>query len=270
MATERQRLDLLLVDRGLVENRTRAQALILAGRISTEGHRLDKPGMRYPVDLPIEVAEGRRYVGRGAHKLIGALEAFAVDPAGLEAIDVGSSTGGFTQVLLERGASRVIALDVGRGQLDWGLRQDPRVEVVEGVNARYLGTDQLKFTPSLAVVDVSFISLEKILPPVVDCLRPDPEIVVLVKPQFELARADVGKGGIVREPRLHQRAVRRICTMAQERGWGIAGIVASPLHGADGNREFFVHIRPGSEGLAPARLDEILASETGHRGDPGS
>jgi 23S rRNA (cytidine1920-2'-O)/16S rRNA (cytidine1409-2'-O)-methyltransferase len=254
----RERLDRLVVARGLAETRAKAQALILAGRVSSRGERLDKPGNRYPSDLPLELAEGRRWVGRGAGKLLAALRAFRIDAEGRDALDVGASTGGFTQVLLEAGARRVIALDVGRGQLDWTLRNDPRVLPLEGVNARHLSPVDLPFPPTLAVIDVSFISLKLVLPPVVACLGPGGEIAALVKPQFEVGRGQVGKGGIVREPALHREVLERISGFVRANDWGVAAFCASPVRGADGNREFLIHVLPAGPGLERAALDEAL------------
>lgn len=240
--TPKTRLDQLLVDRGIADNRTRAQALILAGRVTSGSTPLAKPGIRYAADIEISVREGRRWVGRGARKLLGALEVFSVQPQDQIVIDVGSSTGGFTQVLLESGAKTVISVDVGRGQLDWNLRNDSRVIVMEGVNARYLTPDQISACPSLAVMDVSFISIEQILPALVGCLRKDGEIISLIKPQFEVGRGHVGKGGIVRDRTLHREVLTRIVQFVRTAGWSVFGLCRSPISGADGNREFFVHI----------------------------
>ena len=255
----RERLDRLLVARGLAETRAKAQALILAGRVSSRGERLDKPGTRYPSDLPLELAEGRRWVGRGAGKLLRALEEFHIEAEGRDALDVGASTGGFTQVLLEAGARRVLALDVGRGQLDWTLRNDPRVLPREGIHARHLSPADLPVPPSLAVIDVSFISLKLVIPPVVACWSPGGEIAALVKPQFEIGRGQVGKGGIVREPALHRKVLERISNFVRSSGWGVAGLCASPVRGADGNREFLIHVLPAEPGLEQAALDEALS-----------
>jgi len=256
----RARLDQILVERSLADSRARAHALILAGRVRRGTEVLLKPGLRYPPDVELTVVEGRRWVGRGAHKLHAALAAFSVDVAGRDCIDVGASTGGFTQVLLEAGARRVIALDVGRGQLDWGLRNDDRVVVVEGLNARYLRAQDLAFEPSLAVVDVSFISLRLVLPPVVAVLPPSPEadLVALVKPQFEVGRAAVGRGGIVRDTRRHREVLDRTIEFCVGRGWGVLGVTASPIAGADGNREFLIHVRPAGSGADRAKLDRAV------------
>ncbi len=261
MATK-LRLDALLLDRGLAPSRTRAQALILAGRVRSGTQRLDKPGMRVAADLPLEVAEGRRFVGRGGHKLERAIEAFAIEPRGRDAIDVGASTGGFTQVLLESGFPMVIALDVGRGQLDWGLRNDPRVHVIEGCNARHLEPDLLPFSPSFASVDVSFISLRLILPALVSCLSGDREVVALVKPQFEAGRSEVGRGGIVRRPEVHADVLNAIADHAADHGWRVDGIVPSPIRGGDGNREFLMHLLPDAPPVEPALLCRWIDEST--------
>ena len=253
-ASDRKRLDLILFERGLADSRAKAQALILAGRVRSEGRLLDKPGVRYPADLQLEVAEGRRYVSRGGHKLAAALREFDVEVEGREALDVGASTGGFTQVLLEAGASRVIALDVGHGQLDWSLRNDPRVQVMEGCNARYLQPSQLPCAPALAVIDVAFISLELIFPAVVPCLADDADVIALIKPQFEVGRNQVGRGGIVRDLSLHRQVLDKITVCISDSGWGIQALCASPLLGADGNREFLVHFKPHSPGMEGAAL----------------
>ena len=254
----RQRLDRILVARGLAENGARARALILAGRVRSEGRLLDKAGTRVPADIALTVAEGRRFVGRGAHKLLGALQAFRIEPAGVATLDVGASTGGFTQVLLEAGAAHVVALDVGKGQLDWELRRDSRVTPLEGINARHLTADGLPYRPTLAVIDVSFISLELVLPAVARVLAEDGEIVALVKPQFEVGRGKVGRGGIVREAALHREVLERLAEWCAGRGWTVAGVCRSPLAGADGNQEFFLHILPGGGAAAPFTLDEVL------------
>ncbi len=253
-----ERLDVLLVERGLAPSRAQAQSLILAGRVSSLGIRLDKAGQRIDADAPLEVAPGPRFVSRGGRKLQAALAELGVLPAGLDALDVGSSTGGFTQALLEAGARRVIALDVGRGQLDWSLRNDARVVVLEGVNARYLEASCLPFPPALAAIDVSFISLELVLPPVAGCLAGGGELVALVKPQFEVGRGKVGRGGIVRDPERHAEVLARLAAFARERGWGLLGAIPSPIRGAEGNVEFFLHLAPGRTGLVGASLDAAL------------
>jgi 23S rRNA (cytidine1920-2'-O)/16S rRNA (cytidine1409-2'-O)-methyltransferase len=192
---------------------------------------------------------------------MGALERFGLAVTGLDALDVGASTGGFTDALLRRGARRVAALDVGRGQLDWSLRNDPRVQPLEGINARRLVPAELPFVPQLAVIDVSFISLRLVLPAVVACLAADGEVVALVKPQFEVGRAEVGRGGVVRDPELHHRTLQTIAEFAAAHGLGVVDACASPLPGTDGNREFFLRLRVDGVGLAaPERAQRVAAA----------
>jgi 23S rRNA (cytidine1920-2'-O)/16S rRNA (cytidine1409-2'-O)-methyltransferase len=253
-----RRLDALLVQRGLARTRAQAQALILSGRVLAGGVPSSKPGTRFPEDVRLEVVHRTHYVSRGGPKLAGALERLGLPVAGRDVVDVGASTGGFTQVLLEHGARRVIAVDVGRGQLDWGLRRRPEVHVVEGVNARYLRPERLPFVPSLAVVDVSFISLEKVLPAVMACLDADGDCVALVKPQFEVGRGEVGRGGVVRDARQHERVLRGIAGFATARDWAVLGFTASHPPGAEGNREFFVHLKPRGTGLGAAALERAI------------
>ena len=255
MTGRQERLDVLLVQRGLAPTRVKARALILAGQVRSGEQTLEKPGQRIPKELPLQLLEGRRFVSRAGHKLVAALETFSIDARDRDALDVGASTGGFSQVLLEAGARRLIALDVGRGQLDWSLRRDPRVRVMEGVNARHLLPSLLPFSPSVAVVDVSFISLKLVLPKVVACLAERGEIVALVKPQFEVGRDSVGRGGIVRDPALHRTVLANFGRHAADSDWGLTGVCASALRGAEGNQEFFLHLAPGSAGLEPAEVD---------------
>ncbi len=243
----RERLDQVLVERGLATSRAKAQALILAGRVRSGETLLDKPGTRVPIDLPLVVRAERSFVSRGGPKLEAALREFALAVSGREALDVGASTGGFTEALLRAGAKRVIALDVGHGQLDWSLRQDPRVLPFEGINARYLRPDALPFRPSLVTVDVSFISLRLVLPAVRACLADGPsDVVALVKPQFEVGRGQVGRGGVVRDPALHREVLTRLAADLEAARWSVLGIVASPLLGAEGNREFLMHLVIGA------------------------
>jgi 23S rRNA (cytidine1920-2'-O)/16S rRNA (cytidine1409-2'-O)-methyltransferase len=243
------RLDQLLVERGLAETRARAQALVLAGQVRVgEGdaaRRDRKSGDLVAVDVPIEVAAGRQWVSRGAHKLLAALDAFAVDPAGRIAIDVGASTGGFTDVLLDRGATRVYAVDVGYGQLAERLRHDPRVVSMERVNARTLDATTLPEPVDLAVVDVSFISLGLVLAPIRAVLRDGAgPILALVKPQFEAGKADA-KGGVVRDPAVHRRVLRETVARADAAGLGVQGVIPSGILGPEGNREFLVYLQAG-------------------------
>lgn len=235
------RLDQLLVDRGLAETRTRAQALILAGRVFTGEQRLDKPGVQIAVDLDVSVRGAELYVSRGAHKLIAGLDAFAIDPAGLVCLDVGASTGGFTDVLLSRGAARVHAVDVGYGQLDARLRSDARVVVLERTNARHLTSAQIPEPIDLVVCDASFISLRLVLPAALALTRAGARLVALIKPQFEVGKGQVGKGGVVRDPALHAAVCTDITAWLNGlAGWSVRGVVPSPLLGPAGNREFLV------------------------------
>ena len=238
----RERIDVLLVDRGLASTRSKAQALVLAGDVSCRGNRIDKPGQLVDREAELSVRPGRRWVGRGARKIAPALEGFGLDPSGLRLLDVGASTGGFTQLLLERGAAAVIALDVGRNQLDWRLRSDARVHVLEGVNARHIVPDDLPFVPAWAVIDVSFISLEKVLQPVAACVALGGSIVALVKPQFEVEKGRVGRKGLVRDRALHRQVLERIVRLAHRSGWSVEGVCAAGLPGAAGNQEYFVHL----------------------------
>lgn len=259
----KQRLDVLLVERGLAESRERAQALILAGRARVDGRTAAKPGERVEPAATLEITGPEHpYVGRGGLKLAGALDRFGVDPAGRVCLDVGASTGGFTDCLLQRGAARVHALDVGSGQLHYRLRKDPRVVVREGVNARYLHPSDLPEAVSLATVDVSFISLRLILPRLPPLLDPRADLLALVKPQFEVGRREVGKGGIVRDSGLHRRVIREILSCAAALTLRTAGVCASPVPGSEGNREFFLHARNFGEDAAPdaleAQIEEAL------------
>jgi len=236
------RLDQLLVERGLAPSREKAQALILAGQVLLNGQRADKAGRTVPVDSRVELVEPPRYVGRGGFKLEAALEHFQIAVDGRICLDVGSSTGGFTDCLLQHGAARVYAIDVGTGQLDWKLRNHPRVVVHEQVNARYLSAREVPEPVSLAVADVSFISITMILPAIAPLLAAGAEMVILVKPQFELERHQVGRGGIIRDPALHQQACRRVEQAVEQLGFRTA-IIPSPILGAEGNQEFLLYAR---------------------------
>lgn len=235
---KKERLDKLMVLRGLAATRAKAQALILAGQVFTGQQRLDKAGQMVAVDLPLMVKEPMPYASRGGLKLAAALDHFKVEVAGRVCLDIGASTGGFTDCLLQRGAARVVALDVGYGQLDWKLRQNNRVEVRENVNARYLKPEDFTERFSIIVADVSFISLTKILPVVPPLSEPGARVIVLIKPQFEVGRDEVGKGGIVRDAAAQQRVVAEIVSFAGSIGLRSQGVIESPLLGADGNREF--------------------------------
>ena len=241
-ADKKLRLDQLLVERGLAESRAKAQALILAGKVFTGERRLDKAGTTVASDIAIEVRGAEHpWVSRGALKLIRGLDHFALDVAGKVAIDVGSSTGGFTEVLLARGAAKVYAVDVGRGQLAWTLRNDPRVVVMEGVNARRLTPEDLAEAPQIIVCDASFIGLEVVLPAALALATQDALLIALIKPQFEVGKGRVGKGGIVRDPDLHEEVCERIrAWLSGKIGWRVLGITESPITGQDGNKEFLI------------------------------
>lgn len=239
------RADQLVVERGLADNRTRAQALIIAGSIFSGERRIDKPGQILADDLPLEMRGGALpYVSRGGFKLAHGLDHFGLDPTGMTAIDVGASTGGFTDVLLQAGAARVYAVDVGHGQLDWRLRNDPRVTVLEKTNARYLNGDQIGEPVDLVVCDASFISLRTVLPASLDLVKPSGWLIALIKPQFEVGKGEVGKGGVVRDEALHRQVCDDIqAWLADAQGWSVQGIAPSPLLGPKGNREFLIGAR---------------------------
>lgn len=239
---QRRRLDQLLVDRGLAESREKGQALILAGQILVDGQKSDKPGRAVVLDSKIEVLEPPRYASRGGLKLEAALDHFGIQVAGTICLDIGSSTGGFTDCLLKRGAARVYAIDVGTGQLDWKLRNDPRVVLREQFNARFLSREQVPEPAGLAVCDVSFISITMILPVLPQLLAKDAEMVILVKPQFELERRQVPKGGVIRDPALHQQACRRVEDAVAQLGFR-SDIIPCPILGAEGNQEFLLYAR---------------------------
>jgi len=248
----KKRLDVLLVERGLAESRTQAQALVLAGLVPG----FAKPGQQVDEEAELTVEQTPQYVSRGGEKLANGLDRLGVDPAGLDALDVGASTGGFTDVLLQRGAARVIALDVGYGQLHPRLRADPRVCVLERTNAR--NVKLLPFAPALVVCDVSFISVRIALPPLLRLGAPGWQAVVLVKPQFEAGRADVGRGGVVRDPATRARVLHEVAGAAA--GWGasVLGVVDSGLPGPKGNREFFLHLAQADDPTLPDDLDERI------------
>lgn len=235
-------MDRLLVERGLAESRAKAQARIMAGEVYVENRLADKPGHLVSADADIETrAFTSRFVSRGGEKLAGALDKFGIDVKGWVALDVGSSTGGFTDCLLQRGASRVYAVDVGRGLLDWRLREDPRVVVMEGVNARYLKPDDLPEKVNLAALDLSFISLTKVLPAILPLLEEGGHLIPLIKPQFEIGKGQVGKGGVVKDPAKHRLVLHKIAEFLYNSGAVIKKAEASPLRGPKGNREFFLH-----------------------------
>jgi 23S rRNA (cytidine1920-2'-O)/16S rRNA (cytidine1409-2'-O)-methyltransferase len=235
---KKQRLDVVLTERGLASSRAKAQALVLAGKVLLEGHVESKAGTQIGPDADIEIIEpDHPWVSRGGLKLVAALDAFSISPEGLDCLDVGASTGGFTDVMLDRGANRVIALDVGRGQLDWRLRNDPRVIVMEGVNARHLDEIDLPFPAALATVDVSFISLRLVVPAMLPHLTAGAHLVCLVKPQFEAGRDQVGKGGIVRDDSVRRRTIDATVGALVNFGLELLGTVESPIRGQKGNLE---------------------------------
>ena len=252
----RKRLDVLLVERGLAESRAQAQALVMAGLVT--GHA--KAGEQVDEEADLVVERPPRYVSRGGEKLAHALDELAVDVKGRDALDVGASTGGFTDVLLQRGAARVIALDVGRGQLHERLRADRRVTVLERTNAREL--TELPFAPDLVTCDVSFISVRTALPPALALARPGWEALVLVKPQFEAGRADVGRGGVVRDPETHRRVLREVAEAALAWPAQTVGVVDSGLPGPKGNREFFLHLVHREDPSLPDELDDWIEHAT--------
>jgi 23S rRNA (cytidine1920-2'-O)/16S rRNA (cytidine1409-2'-O)-methyltransferase len=242
-----ERADALLVARGLCDSREQAKRLILAGEVRSSDRVIDKPSAKLPLDAPLAIKEKPRFVGRGGLKIEAALDAFQIDPSGWICIDVGASTGGFTDCLLQRGAARVHAVDVGTNQLVWKIRNDPRVVVKEQFNARHMVPEDIGEKVRLAVMDLSFISLTKVLPAVFSILEEDGAVICLIKPQFELQRDDISKGGIVRDSALHEQAVekiRRFVTEEYPMEW--RGLIPSPITGMDGNQEFLAWIGPKS------------------------
>ena len=241
-ADQSERIDRLLVQRGLAESRTKAQAMVMAGLVLVNEQRIDKPSDTIPANADIRIKgsddPASRFVGRGGLKLEGALREFQIDVTGLNCLDVGASTGGFTDCLLQNGAQHVVSVDVGHNQIDWRLRSDKRVEVREGVNARYLKPEDFEAEFDLIVMDVSFISATKIFPALVPLLKADGRLVLLIKPQFEVGRGEVGKGGIVRDPEQHKRVIEEVNSAAKELGLRVRNVIESPLRGADGNVEF--------------------------------
>jgi len=241
---KRERIDKLLVSKGLADSRTKAQALVMAGVVLVDNQRVEKPSDQFLPDAPIRIKDAdnpaSKYVGRGGLKLEAALREFHVDATGLTCLDVGASTGGFTDCLLQHGAGRVIAIDVGHNQIDWKLRQDSRVDVREGVNARYLQPEDFQSLFDLIVVDVSFISLTKVLAALVPLMKAEAKLIALIKPQFEVGRGEVGSGGIVRDPGQHERVVQEVIEFAQTVGLSCERLMESPIHGVEGNIEFLV------------------------------
>ncbi|HEX7332347.1 MAG TPA: TlyA family RNA methyltransferase, partial [Pyrinomonadaceae bacterium] len=254
----RERIDKLLVERGLADSRTKAQAMVMAGVVLVDEQRVEKPSHQFDTNSAIRIKGGddpiSRYVGRGGLKLEAALREFQIDARGLNCLDVGASTGGFTDCLLQHGARKVFAIDVGHNQIDWRLRNDPRVEVREGVNARYLRPEDFPHQFDLAVMDVSFISATKVLPAIVPLIVAGGSIITLIKPQFEVGRGEVGGGGVVRDPAKRERVVEEVNEAATALGLKVIKVIESPIHGAEGNVEYLALYQRTSqeEGLAPA------------------
>jgi 23S rRNA (cytidine1920-2'-O)/16S rRNA (cytidine1409-2'-O)-methyltransferase len=242
--TRKERLDKLLVEKGMVQSRERARALIMEGRVTVDGQALEKPGTLVKMDAHLQIqGEDLPYVSRGGVKLEGALKSFEVDPEGKVVIDVGASTGGFTDCVLQKGAKKVYAIDVGYGQLAWRLQKDPRVINLERRNIRYLKKEEVPEEADLILVDTSFISIEKFLPRLVEFLKEGGDLLCLIKPQFEVGKGEVGKGGVVKDSKLHQKVVDRISQFSRGLGLSVRGIIESPLLGPKGNKEFFIRLK---------------------------
>jgi 23S rRNA (cytidine1920-2'-O)/16S rRNA (cytidine1409-2'-O)-methyltransferase len=240
----KERLDRLLVEKGVVQSRERARALILAGRVSVDGQIVDKPGTQIKREAQLQLqGKDQPYVSRGGKKLEGALDAFEVDPKGMTVMDVGASTGGFTDCVLQRGARKVYAVDVGYGQLAWKLQKDPRVVNLERKNVRYLKSEEVGEKVDLILIDTSFISMEKFLSSLLSFLKGGGSIVGLIKPQFEVGKGEVGKGGVVRDETLHQKVIKRISEFSRGLGLKVLGVIESPILGPKGNKEFFIYLR---------------------------
>ena len=244
----KERLDKLLVYRGIVQSREKARAMIMAGKVAVDGRRIDKPGTQIDVGARLHLQEEKsHYVSRGGEKLEGALNAFAIDPRGMVAMDVGASTGGFTDCILQKGAEKVYAVDVGYGQLAWRLQKDPRVVNLERRNVRYLRREEVEEEIDLILIDTSFISIEKFLPHLLGFLKRGGVILGLIKPQFEVGRGEVGKGGVVREKALHNKVIDRISDFSRGLGLRVLGVMESPLLGPKGNKEFFIYLKKENE-----------------------
>jgi 23S rRNA (cytidine1920-2'-O)/16S rRNA (cytidine1409-2'-O)-methyltransferase len=240
----KERLDKLLVEKGIVHSRERARVLIMAGRVTVEDRTVDKPGTMIEVEAQLQLrGEDQPYVSRGGIKLEGALDVFKIDPKGWVVMDVGASTGGFADCVLQRGARKVYAVDVGYGQLAWKLRRDPRVINLERRNIRYLKREEVEEEMDLILIDTSFISIEKFLPNLLNFLKEGGSIIGLLKPQFEVGKGEVGKGGVVRDATLHQKVIERISQFSRELGLSVLGVTESPILGPKGNREFFIYLK---------------------------
>jgi 23S rRNA (cytidine1920-2'-O)/16S rRNA (cytidine1409-2'-O)-methyltransferase len=244
----KDRVDIVLMERGMVSSRERARALIMAGKVMVEGKRITKPGFQINVDAQVYLQEGGpAYVSRGGEKLEGALKAFGIDPEGMIVMDVGASTGGFTDCILQKGAKKVYAIDVGYGQLAWRLQKDPRVVNLERRNIRYLPREEIHEEADLIVIDTSFISVEKFLPHLLGFLKSGGTILSLLKPQFEVGKGEVGRGGVVRDKALHEKVVDRISNFSRRLGLKVLGVTESPLLGPKGNKEFFIYLQKENE-----------------------
>jgi len=240
----KERLDKLLVEKGIVQSRERARALIMAGKVAVEGKRIDKPGVQINVEANLKLrGDESPYVSRGGEKLEGALKTFGIDPKGMVVMDVGASTGGFTDCVLQKNAQKVYAIDVGYGQLAWKLQKDHRVVNLERRNIRYLKREEIQNEADLILIDTSFISIEKFLPFLLRFLKEGGSILSLIKPQFEVGKGEVGKGGVVRDGALHQKVIDRISTFSRELGLKVLGVTESPLLGPKGNKEFFIYLK---------------------------
>jgi len=245
----KDRVDKVLVERGVVPSREKARALVMAGKVLVDGKRVDKPGAQISGDAQLRLQEGdSSYVSRGGEKIEGALKAFGVDPKGMIVMDVGASTGGFTDCILQKGAKKVYAIDVGYGQLAWKLRKDARVVNLERRNIRYLRREEIQEEIDLILIDTSFISVEKFLPHLLEFLKRKGTILSLIKPQFEVGKGEVGKGGVVRDKTLHEKVIARISAFSQRLGLKILGVTESVLVGPKGNREFFIYLKKEDEG----------------------
>ena len=257
------RLDQLVFERGFTESRERAKTTVMSGLVFVNGQRVDKPGAPVSPDAAIEVrGEALPFVSRGGFKLDKALKVFPIDPAGLVCIDCGASTGGFTDVLLQHGAAKVYAVDVGYGQLAWKLRNDPRVVNLERCNLRYVTREEIPEDLDLAVMDVSFISVRLVIPAVKELLKPGADLVCLIKPQFEAGRDEVGKKGVVREAEIHRAVIKTVLSFARETGWTVMGLDFSPIRGPEGNIEFICHLKNGA--FDAPMIDAVSVVEAAH------
>ena len=242
--TNKKRLDTLIHERGLANSRSKAQSIIMSGVVYVEGIKVDKPGTQVSTDSEILIKKDRsEFVGRGGVKLQAALAHFEIDVTGYTALDIGASTGGFTDCLLKYGAVKVYAFDVGYGQIDWGIRNDSRVIVKERINCRYLKFEDVGEFVDLVAIDVSFISLELVIKPATEILKPNGELIALIKPQFEVGKREVGKGGVVRDEKKHKQVLDKISSLVKQLGFEVVGVVASPIKGSDGNQEYLIYAK---------------------------